>query len=163
MVIKPMETLEEIEGKASVHYRAWQEAYPGIVDQSFLDGRTEEMSRQQAQRAFENGISTIIAKDGEEVVGFADYGRYRGNDLEDAGEVFAIYVLKAYYGRGAGHALMQRALEAMKDCKQIAVWVLTGNERAIQFYERCGYRFDGQQQTMILGTPVTEARMVLNR
>lgn len=163
MRIKPLETTEEIGGKAYVHCHAWKEAYAGLIDQSFLDGRTEELSRQRAQRAFENGVSTLVAIDGDRVAGFVDYGGYRWEDLKDTGEIYAIYVLKEYYGRGLGSALMKRALSELEEYRQIAVWVLSGNARAIRFYQRFGYAFDGQTQTVTLGTPVTELRMILRR
>ena len=35
--IKQMETDAEIKGKAYVHWKAWHEAYPGMVDQGYLD------------------------------------------------------------------------------------------------------------------------------
>ena len=56
---------------------------------------------------------------------------------------------------------MKKALEALSEYPQTAVWVLTGNERAIRFYERCGFEFDGQKKEIELGTPATEARMIL--
>ena len=153
----------EINGKAFVHYQSWREAYVGLVNQAFLDDRTLEMSQERTLRAFENGVSTFIAKDGEQVVGFADYGRYRGDDLIDTGEVYAIYVLKDYYDKGVGYALISKAMEAMMENKEIAVWVREGNARAIHFYERCGFRFDGQKQVITLGNPISELRMILKR
>ena len=161
MSIKLLETKDEIKGKAAVHCQAWKEAYVGLVNQDFLDRRTMEMSLQSAQRAFDNGITTLIAKDRERVVGFADFGRYRLDDLRDAGEIYAIYILKEYYGKGIGFALMKKALDALSEYPQTAVWVLTGNERAIRFYKRCGFEFDGQKKEMEWGAPATEARMIL--
>ena len=161
MVISPLGTEEDVGGKAYVHCQAWKEAYVGLVDQTFLDNRTIEMSRQRAQKAFEDGVSSFVAKDGDRVVGFVDFGPYRGDGRKDTGEVYAIYVLKEYYGKGVGHALMGEALDAMKSYQQIAVWVLMGNERAIRFYQRCGFHFDGEKQVITLGTPVTEVRMIL--
>ena len=161
MIIKRLETKDEIKGKAAVHYQAWKEAYVGLVNQDFLDRRTMEMSLQSAQWAFDNGIATSIAKDGERVVGFVDFGHYRLDGLHDAGEVYAIYVLKEYYGKGIGYALMKRAFDALSEYPQTAVWVLTGNERAIRFYKRCGFEFDGESKEIELGTRATEARMIL--
>ncbi len=163
MMIKPLETADEIDGKALVHYRAWKEAYAGLLDPAFLAGRTPELSRERALRAFQNKVSTLIAKDGPEVVGFADYGRYRWDDLSEAGEIYALYLLKAYYGKGIGRALMDRALAALGDCRQVAVWVLEGNERAIRFYTRCGFAFDGKKLETVLGARTTELRMILRR
>ena len=159
IIIKHMETEDEIKGKAYVHWKAWKEAYTGLIDQNFLDARTLETAEQRALKAFRNGYKTLIAKDGNRVVGFADYGSYRGDDLTDAGEVYAIYILKEYYGKGIGYALMTGALEELKSNDQTAVWVLYNNERAIRFYKRCGFQFDGKKQDIILGKPVTEARM----
>ncbi len=161
MIIKRLETKDEIKGKAAVHYQAWKEAYVGLVNQDFLDRRTKEMSLQSAQRAFDNGITTLIAKDRECVVGFADFGRYWLDDLRDAGEIYAIYVLKEYYGKGIGFALMKKALDALSKYPQTAVWALTGNERAIRFYRRCGFEFDGEIKEIELGTTATEERMIL--
>ena len=47
--------------------------------------------------------------------------------------------------------------------KRIAVWVLKGNDKAIRFYERYGFRFDGTESEIELGTPNTEIRMVYDK
>ena len=161
MVIKRLETDDEIRGKAYVHCQAWKEAYTGLIDQSFLDNRTLEMSQERAFRAFQDNVPTLIAKDGNNVIGFVDYGKYRWDDLQDSGEVYAIYLLKEYYGKGIGHDLMEHALQNLKEYKRIAVWVLEGNERAIRFYKKFGYDFDGKKLITTLGTEVTELRMIL--
>ena len=33
-------------------------------------------------------------------IGFVGFGKYRNDELENAGEVFAIYILSQYYGKG---------------------------------------------------------------
>ena len=160
VIIKKMETDEEIKGKAYVHYKAWQQAYPGLIDQDYLDNMSLSKCEEIAYRWLDN---ILVAKDGERVVGFVGYGKCRNEDLCDAGEVFAIYVLKEYYGKGVGKALMDAALELLGPYSQIAVWVLKGNERAIRFYEKCGFRSDGKTEIKTLGTPVTELRMVMKK
>lgn len=40
IILKRMETDEEIKGKALVHWQAWHEAYPGLVSQEYLDAFT---------------------------------------------------------------------------------------------------------------------------
>jgi len=42
IIIKKMESDAEIKGKAYVHWKSWQEAYPGMVAQSYLDKLTLE-------------------------------------------------------------------------------------------------------------------------
>ena len=158
MIYKPMETDEEIKGKAYVHFKSWHEAYAGIVAPSYLDRLTLEKCESMAYRWRDN---IIVAKDGDRVVGFVAYGKYRGDALEKAGEVSAIYILAEYYGKRVGYRLMKSALSELSAYPQVAVWVLKDNARAIRFYERCGFRFDGGEKTIELGVPVTEIRMVL--
>lgn len=105
----------------------------------------------------------LVAKDGEKVVGFVGYGQYRDNSLADYGEVFSIYLLADYYGRKVGYALMNAAFEKLSAYSKIAVWVLKGNERAIRFYERYGFKFDGMEHEIMLGTPNIELRMIFER
>ncbi len=105
----------------------------------------------------------IVAKDGEKVVGFAGYGPYRDDTLPSHGEVFAIYVLEEYQGRKIGYELMNTALANLSDYKKIAVWVLKGNEKAISFYKRYGFHFDGTEAEIVLGTSNTKVRMIYER
>ena len=160
ITIKQMESDEEIKGKAYVHWKSWQDAYSGLVDQSYLDKLTLEKCTELAFRWPDN---LLVAKEDDRVVGFAGYGVCNDDTLPETGEVFAIYVLKEYYGKGAGHALMRAALEKLSGYKRIAVWVLEGNRRAVRFYEKCGFRFDGTKKQIKLGTVNTEIRMILTK
>ena len=147
---KPMETDSEMEGKGYVHYTAWQETYAGLVDPGFLAGLSPE---KQIAAARNKPGNTLIAKDGETVMGFAAYSPCRDKDLPGWGEVRAIYVLRAYQGQKVGYRLMEAALEQLADYPRIALWVLKGNEKAVRFYERCGFRFDGTERTSLWGPP----------
>lgn len=159
-IFKPMETEAEMDGKGFVHYRSWQETYARLVDSGFLAGLSPEKQIAAARKRPEN---TIIAKDGETVMGFTAYGPCRDQDLPGWGEVRAIYVLRAYQGRGVGRRLMEAALEQLSSYPKVALWVLKGNERAIGFYEHQGFRFDGTERDITLGTPITELRMIYER
>ena len=96
-------------------------------------------------------------------MGFAVYGPSRDEDLPDAGEVEAIYVLKEYYNRKVGYRLMNEAVSRLSEYKTIFVWVFEKNERAIRFYHRYGFEFDGGKKEWTLGTPVSIVRMVMKR
>lgn len=158
ITIKKMETEKEIKGKAFVHFKSWQEAYSGIVEQVFLDKKTINKCLETAINAKEN---TIIAKEGDRVVGFVQYGKYSYGDLKNAGEILALYVLADYYGKRIGYRLMQEAMQYLSGYSQIALFVIKGNQRAIDFYTRYGFHFDGQEGMSQVG--VTVARMVLER
>ncbi len=160
ITIKKMETPAEIEGKGYVHWKAWQEAYAGLLPRDYLDGLTLEKCVKMAYQWPDN---ILVAKDGDKVIGFVGYGVHRDDALPETGEVFAICILSEYYGQKVGYALMRAALEKLSDYPKIAVWVLKGNERAIRFYEKCGFRFDGAEKPVNLGQECAELRMILVR
>ena len=160
IIIKVAETDEELCGRGYVHCTSWQEAYRGIVCDRYLDTMTVEATTARARQFPEN---TLIAKDKEKVVGFAVYGPSRDVDLMDAGEVVAIYVLSEYYDRKIGYRLMNEAISRLKEYNTIFVWVLEKNERAIRFYQRYGFEFDGCKKEWNLGTPVSIVRMIKKR
>lgn len=155
--IVPMTTQQDMDGKGYVHWKSWQETYTGLIDSAYMERLTLERCVEMAHRWPRN---ILVAKDGEQVVGFVGYGE---SETPHWGEVFAIYVLGDYHGQKIGYKLMNAAFEKLSGHNKIAVWVLKGNERAIQFYEKYGFRPDGAEKEIIPGTPNTELRMVYTR
>ena len=156
IIIKTMETPEEIEGKSLVHWQTWREAYDDLLPADFQETMTLEKCRFFSQKYPEN---TLIAMDGKKVVGFISYGNFRGETIQ-AGEIIALYVLKDYYGKGVSKQLMHAAFVALDQFSEIYLWVLKDNKRAIAFYQKMGFTFDGQEKIRELGKPVKELRMV---
>ena len=156
ILIKPMETEDEIRGKAYVHWKSWQESYRGIVDQGYLDRMTVSRCEEMASRYPEN---TLVAKDGARVIGFACAGAVNGEI--DAGEVYALYVLEEYQHQGIGYALMREALSLLKGCRVVILWAFKENAKAIRFYERVGFRLDGTEKEIVLGSPVKGVRLTM--
>ena len=62
--------------------------------------------------------NTLIALDDAKVVGFVSYGDFR-DSARIAGEIFALYVLKDYYGKGVGQQLTQAAFAALMVIKRL--------------------------------------------
>ena len=156
IIIKAMETPEEIEGKSLVHWQTWREAYDDLLPEEFQETMTLDRCRFLSQKYPEN---TLIAMDGKKVVGFISYGNYR-DEIIQAGEIIALYVLKDYYGKGVSKQLMHAAFVALNQFSKIYLWVLKDNKRAIAFYQKMGFTFDGQEQILKLGKPVKELRMI---
>jgi ribosomal protein S18 acetylase RimI-like enzyme len=154
-----METPEEFEGKAFVHYQSWQQTYRGQLCDDYLDQMSLEKCLAIARRWPER---TLIAKVDGRVVGFSAYGPYRDDTLPNTGEIHALYLLKEYQKRGIGYALMTAAIEKLRESAydQAALWVLKGNQNAIPFYEQFGFRFDGCEKSILIGEIVTEQRML---
>ena len=158
IIIKKMETDDEIRGKAYVHWKSWHEAYTGIISGEYLDRHTRERCE---KLAFRWGGNILVAKDGDRVVGFVGYGD-RGDEAPDTGEIFALYVLSEYYGKGVAQQLMNAGLAQLKSYSKIILWVLEGNKRAIRFYQKCGFTPDGEE-LVSPNVGATEIRMVMKQ
>ena len=95
----------------------------------------------------EGASLTMLAESDGEVVGFASFGRCRDEDISQGtvGEVIAIYVHLAAWGRGVGTALLREALDRLQSdgFAEVSLWVIEGNRQAIEFYERFGFVRDG--------------------
>ena len=158
IIIRKMETDAEIRSKAFVHWRCWHEAYAGIVSPAYLNKLTLEKCEELAFRWRDN---LLVAKEGERVVGFVGYGD-RCEEAPDTGEIFALYVLPEYRGTGVGQRLMRAGMEKLAAYPRIALWVLKGNARAIRFYEKNGFRADGEEKELA-SLNASEIRMVYHR
>lgn len=156
IIIKTMETPEEIEGKSLVHWQTWREAYDDLLPEEFQETMTLDRCRFLSQKYPEN---TLIAMDGKKVVGFISYGNFRDEAIQ-VGEIIALYVLKDYYGKGVSKQLMHAAFVALDQFSEIYLWVLKDNKRAVAFYQKMGFSFDGQEKILKLGKPVKELRMM---
>jgi len=134
---------EDAEPMAQLHVDVWDDAYSGLVPQGILDDRRERVA-ERAERwrdIFAQEKPTWLAEDGDGLVGFSGTGPARDNDIDLELELYALYVRAAYYGTGVGYALFEQAV-GDRSCY---LWVLAGNDRAIRFYERQGFRLDGTQ------------------
>ena len=161
----PMQSPQDREGKAFVHYTAWREAYTGLMDERILAQNTLERCRRMAERYPENTLVVLDRERGDTVAGFACYGQ-RARDffsVQDASEICALYVLRAYQGLGLGRRLMESCLALLRR-PNIALLVLKGNQNAVGFYEHMGFRLTGHRRSeSIGGAEITELEMVLKR
>jgi putative acetyltransferase len=58
------------------------------------------------------------------------------------------YVVPAYWGSGVADELHEAALAAMADCPEVSLWVLAENHRARRFYEKRGWRENGETRVV---------------
>lgn len=128
---------------ADVHVRTWQAAYAHVFGSERLAGMDTDARTEQWRRWLARGEVAFVADVDERIVGFVWVGPSREPDAE--GELFAIYVLPEAWGTGAGDALMQAGIAAMREAGYLEaiLWVLDDNPRARRFYEREGWELDG--------------------
>ncbi|KZS75817.1 acetyltransferase [Mycobacterium kansasii] len=151
---------EDAEAVARVHVRSWQCAYPGLIDQEYLDGLRPEAwaGRYTFGRMGLRLPATVVAVDGSAICGLATTGLSRDHDLPNCGELMAIYVDPAWMGSGVGRLLMAAARDRLRrvGVRHASLWVLDRNVRARRFYERDGWSFDGMRRTEVFGATTVE-------
>lgn len=139
---------------ATVHVRAWQEAYPGLVPQAYLDAlsvseRVEQWERTLADTDWPRR-GTFVLEDEGRVDGFVFLRPSEDDDVgvEPVGEVAALYLRASAWGGGGGRALLTAARAEFYGAglAQATLWVLGTNVRARHFYERCGWEADGVEK-----------------
>jgi ribosomal protein S18 acetylase RimI-like enzyme len=131
-----------------MHIASWRETYPGILPDAMLsalsvEGRTAMWER--ILRDPEKADSTVVhlVEHGNTIMGFGSCGSQRLETLKEkgyAGEIGAIYVLRAFQRQGVGARLMSTmALDlTSRGFNAASLWVLRENAVARAFYERLG-------------------------
>jgi ribosomal protein S18 acetylase RimI-like enzyme len=96
---------------------------------------------------------TIVATEGEDILGFAALGPSRDADSPNDGEIFALYVDPDSWEQGVGRTLISNARTYLSEMSFAAanLWVLEGNQRAIRFYEIDGWSSEGLSREYVVG------------
>lgn len=152
-------------GIGLVHVRSWQPAYKGLLPQHYL-ARLDPVQRGQVwarhlSEGHQVGEAVLVAEADDKVVGFVNVGPSRDEDATAQGEVWAIYLLADFWGRGAGRVLMGAGIESLRGSgfTEATLWVLDTNKRARRFYESVGWAPDGaSKQDDNRGFSITEVR-----
>lgn len=151
---------DDAEGIAEVHVASWRSTYRGIISDAFLDGLTVE-GRARSWRwtfAHPNDHEVIfVAEDNGRIIGFANGGKNRNPEYPHGGEVYAIYLLKEYHGRGIGKRLFAAVADALKRSgyDSFMLWVLKDNP-TLGFYLAQGGRVIGEKEIGIGGDQLIE-------
>jgi GNAT superfamily N-acetyltransferase len=157
-------TPADAQSVARVHVDTWRAAYAGLIPQAVLDGlsveRREEFWRSIAGAPGESRL--LVAEANGRVIGFASTGPARDDDLPPgSGELLAIYVEPAAWGKGFGAMLFHSAIDDLRERRldPIVLWVLADNARGRGFYEAMGWQPDGSTRPIDFGgSSVEEVR-----
>ena len=143
-------------GLAIVHVRAWQAAYRGLVPDAVLDGVSVAAREERWRALLSGGSRTLVACDSGTVAGLCSViAPARDPRLPaDAAEIAAIYVDPDRWRAGLGRALLRTALGELRDegFATAVLWLLEGNDRALRFYEACGFVPDGATKIEPVGS-----------
>jgi GNAT superfamily N-acetyltransferase len=104
---------------AVVHVQSWQGAYRGLLPQTYLDGLDPAQRVGRWERRLSEADWTragiLVADSGGSLLGFVDYSPSRDGDADPdrVGEIHAIYLVPAAWGKWIGRRLMGAALERL--------------------------------------------------
>ena len=148
-----MATAEDALAVETVRITSWRTAYRGVLPDGFLDALVIDAERRAARMA-EEGLTALLATEGDQPLGMAAFGPCRDDDRPGLPELYALYVLPSAWRGGVGSALLAAAGDVQ------SLWVLEANARARAFYARHGFTPDGTSKVLELGAPVVEVRLV---
>jgi ribosomal protein S18 acetylase RimI-like enzyme len=138
---------------ATVHVRAWQAGYRGLVPDEYLDAlRPEDRASRYTLGASEpSKPHTLVAVRDGVVCGFATTGPCRDADAL-TGELLALHVDPDAWGLGVGRRLIEAARSRLHSLgfSDAVLWVLIGNDRAQRFYRIDGWLPDDCDRTIEL-------------
>ena len=151
----------DLRAVGGVHLRSRAAAYAHILaPETLAGGSAEALGEWWTERwKWERETHRLtVADDDGEIVGFTYVGP---SETEGAVELYAIHVVPELVGTGVGRQLMVNALEQLRQIggERAVLWVLERNERARRFYDRGGWRPDGETRVeAVNGEPVPQLR-----
>ncbi len=150
--------IDDAAGIAKVHVDSWRTTYKGIVPDTFLD----DLSYEQREPTWKKGIKEnnvyIAENENGQVIGFSAGGKERTGKYEAyAGELYAIYILREYQGKGIGRLLVQSVVDDLKDknLNSMLIWAIEENP-ACRFYETLGGKKIDTAEIEIAGKKLIE-------
>jgi GNAT superfamily N-acetyltransferase len=145
---------------ARVQVQSWREAYAGIVPQPYLDRLSVPAHERHWRQSLGGGEWAFVAEWERRIIGFANGGLSRVR-RDITGELYVLYVLRAFQGRGAGRALFDACHYELARCGHhgLLVWVLADNP-ARGFYERLGGHPAGENHVLVGGKRLREIAYV---
>jgi len=135
--------IEDAAGMAKVHVDSWRTTYAGIVPDTYLANLSyaerENLWHDILGRASGNKYRFVAVNEEGQIVGFVSGGPKRNGDPVYQAELYSIYLLQEYQGRGIGRQLTRRLVERFLQAgiRSMLLWVFAGNP-ACRFYEALG-------------------------
>lgn len=151
-------TLNDSLGVAKVQVDSWKTTYKNIVPDKYLNQMTYENRQEKWQDIISKQIVFVAENNKGEIVGFSNAGVERTGKYPDyKGELYAIYLLKEYQGKGIGKLLFKHVVEILKEKNifSMVVSVLEENKSKL-FYEHLGAKKIDRVKIQMLGKELNE-------
>jgi len=133
-------TLEDAHDIGALHVAVWRQTYSGVMDSDFLATIDVDQWRSDWVHQITHDLQTriFVARDTEDnnrLVGFASAGPARDQPAPKPEELYVLNVDASCHGSGVA----QRLFHAVLGNLPAYLWVVDGNERAINFYRKFGF------------------------
>jgi RimJ/RimL family protein N-acetyltransferase len=163
MEIRRFSATDDINDVSRVYAQSWKSAYRGIVPQDYL----ASISKDRWSKFLVNEISNMwIVSDEKQIIGSSTYAPARDEKYNGWGEIISIYLIPSYFHQGIGTKLLHASMNELFSMgySNLYLWVLEDNHSARQFYEKNGFRFNGDaMQSIIGGEPLNEIKYIYQR
>jgi len=138
---------EDAPAVARVHVESWHKSFAGIVPQEFLNNLTVEKREQAFRQRFDETNYKMFVAETEKngIVGFADFGAARESDFGFEAELYAIYLLREFQGKGIGENLFRLCQKEMIADNFDSMYLMALAVSPYKsFYEKMGGKLIGQ-------------------
>ncbi len=138
--IRKLQASDKLAEISSIYEESWKLTYKGILPQDYLDN----IPKGKWIKNLENPERhTLVAIKDDKIIGTSSYGESRTEELSGQGEIYSVYLLPEYIGKGYGKRLIYAALAELDEIgyANAFLWVLEDNMRARKFYESIGFTF----------------------
>ena len=147
-----------------VHSLSFTDTYKDFIGKEVLQAFTPEKSSMKFFKAIKEKTEEVycVKKDGL-IIGFGVIGKSRDDDMiEGIGEIWSIYLHPNYLNQGIGSVLINFLSDKLKKSSffKITIWVLDKNTKAVNFYEKHGFKQNKTKEIRISGGDIlTEIRV----
>lgn len=163
MQIRRFLETDNIDDVSFVYAQSWKTAYKGIIPQEYLD----RIHETRWSGILVNELSNLwIVCDGKKIIGSSTYAPAKNKEYCGWGEIISIYLLPSYFHRGIGTKLLRASMNELFSMgyDNLYLWVLEENHLARQFYEKNGFKFNGDTlESVIGGRSLNELRYVYQK
>jgi RimJ/RimL family protein N-acetyltransferase len=141
-------TANDARALAIVHCYSIRDTFGGLLD-DYVAARSLDYCEDAWQKRLAGAsleAETIVLVRGEQIIGFASAAPSPDDDIKNrAGELARIYIHPSVCGGGYGNRLIEWCEQTVAEqgFDTIKLWVFEVNTRAIRFYEKHGYKYDG--------------------
>jgi ribosomal protein S18 acetylase RimI-like enzyme len=154
MMIVRKANVSDAEGIAKVHVDCWRTTYKNIIPDDHLDRLSyDKRTELWIRNILKDGNYVYVAENSDgKIIGFADGGRRKTNQVENSGDLTSIYILEAYQGQGIGKKLVHELFLQFQTLGYQKIFVeVLGNNKSRYFYEALGAKLIKNEMTIIGG------------